>query len=63
MGARPVPTCVGQRHDQRLEVRFISRQDLRHLNLRGVYMRVVEDGEIAVDDPVQVLSRPLNSLS
>jgi len=43
-------------------LRFVSQRDLRHLNLRGVYMRVVEDGDIAVDDPVHVLSRPLNSL-
>ncbi len=40
-------------------LRFVSREDLRHLNLRGVYMRVVEVGEIAVGDPVQLLSRPL----
>lgn len=39
-------------------LRLVSRGDLRHLNLRGVYMRVVEDGEIAVGDPVQFLSRP-----
>jgi MOSC domain-containing protein YiiM len=37
---------------------LVSRGDLRHLNLRGIYMRVVEDGAIAVGDPVQVLSRP-----
>ena len=39
-------------------LRFVSQRDLRHLNLRGVYMRVVESGEIAVGDTVQVLSRP-----
>ena len=44
-------------------LRFVSKRDLRHLNLRGVYMRVVDEGEIAPGDPVQVLSRPLNSLS
>ena len=38
---------------------LVSRGDLRHLNLRGVYMRVVEDGAIAVGDPVRVLSRSL----
>jgi MOSC domain-containing protein YiiM len=41
-------------------LRFVSQRDLRHLNLRGVYMRVVEAGEIAVGAPVQVLFRPLN---
>lgn len=40
-------------------LRFVSKKDLRHLNLRGVYMRVVDSGEIAAGDPVQVLSRPL----
>lgn len=37
---------------------FVSKKELRHLNLRGIYMRVVEDGNIAVGDPLQVLSRP-----
>ena len=36
----------------------VSRGDLRHLNLREVYMRVVEAGAIASDAPVQLLSRP-----
>ena len=40
-------------------LRFVSKKELRHLNLRGLYMRVVEDGDIAVGDPLQVLSRPL----
>jgi MOSC domain-containing protein YiiM len=40
-------------------LQFVSKRDLRHLNLRGIYMRVVEGGAIAVDDPIQVLSRPL----
>jgi MOSC domain-containing protein YiiM len=40
-------------------LRFVSKRDLRHLNLRGVYMRVVEAGEIAAGDAVQVLSRSL----
>lgn len=42
-------------------LRFVSQQELRHLNLRGVYMRVVEAGDIAVDDPVQLLSRSLQA--
>jgi MOSC domain-containing protein YiiM len=40
-------------------LRFVSQRHLKHLNLRGVYMRVVGEGEIAEGDPVQVLSRPL----
>ena len=31
--------------------RFVNMQDLRHRNLRGIYMRVVEDGEVALGDP------------
>jgi len=38
-------------------LRFVSKPDLRHRNLRGIYMRVVEDGEVALGDPVEVLSR------
>jgi hypothetical protein len=38
-------------------LRFVSRRDLRPRNLRGIYMRVVEAGEIAPGDPVEVLSR------
>jgi MOSC domain-containing protein YiiM len=38
-------------------LRFVSRPDLRHRNFRGVYFRVVEDGEVAVGDEVTVLSR------
>lgn len=38
-------------------LQLVSRRELRHLNLRGVYMRVVEDGEIAAGDAVTVISR------
>jgi MOSC domain-containing protein YiiM len=38
-------------------LRFVSKKALRHLNLRGVYMRVVEGGELAVGDTVHVISR------
>jgi len=37
---------------------FASRADLRHRNLRGIYMRVVEAGDIGPGDTVEVLSRP-----
>ena len=36
---------------------FVSKPELRHRNLRGIYMRVLEAGEIAVGDVVQVLAR------
>jgi MOSC domain-containing protein YiiM len=38
--------------------RFVSTKDLRHRNLRGIYMRVVESGELRLGDAVEVLSRP-----
>jgi len=39
-------------------LRLVSKPELRHRNLRGIYMRVVEAGEAALGDPVEVLSRP-----
>lgn len=39
-------------------LRFVSSRELRHLNLRGIYLRVIEAGEIAVDDEIHVLRRP-----
>ena len=38
-------------------LRFVSHGDLRHRNFRGIYLRVIVDGEVAVDDPVEVLER------
>lgn len=38
-------------------LRFVSKPELRQLNLRGIYMRVVERGEISAGDSVEVLSR------
>jgi hypothetical protein len=38
-------------------LKFVSKKDLRHHNLRGIYMRVVEPGELAVGDRVEVISR------
>ncbi len=39
-------------------LRFASKRELRHRNLRGIYLRVIETGEVAVGDPVEVLFRP-----
>ena len=39
-------------------LRFISEKSRRPRNLRGIYLRAVEQGEIAVDDKVEVLFRP-----
>jgi MOSC domain-containing protein YiiM len=38
-------------------LRLASRKELRHLNLRGIYMRVVESGEAGPGDPVEVIWR------
>ena len=39
-------------------LRFVSARELRHRNLRGIYMRVAEQGEVRTSDPVAVISRP-----
>jgi MOSC domain-containing protein YiiM len=36
---------------------FVSKPDLRPRNLRGIYFRVVEAGEVASGDPVEVIAR------
>lgn len=38
-------------------LRLVSRGNFRHFDLRGVYMLVVEDEEIAAGELVQLLSR------
>ena len=38
-------------------LRFVSMPPLRHLNLRGIYMRVVEPGNVRPGDAVEVLAR------
>jgi MOSC domain-containing protein YiiM len=38
-------------------LRFVSKPDLRHRNLRGIYMRVVLPGEVSVGDSVEVIVR------
>jgi MOSC domain-containing protein YiiM len=39
-------------------LRFVASPDRRHLNLRGIYLRVVEAGLVRVGDAAVVLSRP-----
>jgi MOSC domain-containing protein YiiM len=36
---------------------FVQFRQTRHLNLRGIYWRVIESGEARVGDPMQVISR------
>ena len=38
-------------------LRFVAMPRLRHRNLRGIYMRVVEDGELGSGDSVEVIAR------
>jgi MOSC domain-containing protein YiiM len=38
-------------------LRFVSMKERRHLNLRGIYMRVVEAGDVRPGDAVEVLTR------
>ncbi|MBI5773055.1 MAG: MOSC domain-containing protein [Verrucomicrobia bacterium] len=39
-------------------LRFVNVRPTRHLNLRGIYWRVIEAGDVEVGSPIQVLSRP-----
>jgi MOSC domain-containing protein YiiM len=63
--ARVVVTA--EPHDGRLKfkrrfgadaLRLVSAKPTRPRNLRGIYWKVVEAGEVAVGDPVEVLARP-----
>jgi MOSC domain-containing protein YiiM len=38
-------------------LRFVSKGELRHRNLRGIYMRVLEAGEVGNGESVQVIFR------
>jgi hypothetical protein len=42
-------------------LRFVSQPELRPRNLRGIYMRVLAEGEVAPGDPVELLSRATRS--
>lgn len=37
---------------------FVQAKPTRDQNLRGIYWKVIEAGEVAVGDPIRVLSRP-----
>ena len=57
--AKPHNGCkkfVGRFGEEAL--RFVSAPDLRYLNLRGVHMRVIGDGDVVAGDPIEVVSRP-----
>lgn len=40
-------------------VELVSDPQLRHRNLRGIYLRVVEPGDVAIGDSVGVISRAM----
>jgi hypothetical protein len=42
-------------------LRFVSMQQYRHLNLRGIYMRVIQPGIVRIGDPVRILKRNPNA--
>jgi MOSC domain-containing protein YiiM len=39
-------------------LRFVGAPERRGRNLRGIYMRVVEPGDVAAGDAARVVSRP-----
>lgn len=39
-------------------LRFVAEQSRRRRNLRGIYLRVIEEGKVSVGDQVEVISRP-----
>lgn len=56
----PMPHDGCRKFNQRFgshALRFVNAKPTRHLNLRGVFWRVIEAGEIEVGSPIQVLSR------
>jgi hypothetical protein len=56
----PVPHNGCQKYRARFgpdALRFVWLQELRHRNLRGIYMRVVTPGEVELGDRVNVISR------
>jgi MOSC domain-containing protein YiiM len=42
-------------------VELVSDPQLRQRNLRGIYLRVVEPGDVAIGDPVGVISRTIRT--
>lgn len=44
-------------------LRFVADKATRHRNLRGVYWTTIEDGEVRVGDPIEVISRATPAVS
>lgn len=39
-------------------LRLVAQRSTRHLNLRGIYLRVIEAGHLSVGDTIEVITRP-----
>lgn len=37
---------------------FVNARPTRHLNLRGIYWKVIEAGEVRIGAPIEIVSRP-----
>ena len=37
---------------------FVNAKPTRHRNLRGIYWKVIEAGEVRVSSPIEVMARP-----
>jgi len=37
---------------------FVNAKPTRHLNLRGIYWKIIEAGEVRVSSPIEVIARP-----
>ncbi len=58
----PMPHDGCAKYKQRFgkdALRLVSGKALRDQNLRGIYWTTVEAGSVAVGDPIEVLSRPV----
>lgn len=40
-------------------LKLVAQPSMRHLNLRGIYLRVIEPGAVCVGDSIQVIERPV----
>jgi MOSC domain-containing protein YiiM len=40
-------------------LRFVGARELQDRKLRGIYLRVIAAGEVAIGDPAEVVSRPV----
>lgn len=40
-------------------LKLVAQPSMRHLNLRGIYLRVIEPGAVHIGDTIRVVSRPM----